>query len=69
MPSLNSCENEPTTVSETPSARSPAAVTATLSVVTGFSPGGHSSAVVTWSMSPANQARACSGGHSMRTNA
>jgi hypothetical protein len=68
MPLRNSFENEPTTASETPSARRPAAVTETLSVVRGFSPF-HGSAVVTWSTTSANHARACSGLHSILTNA
>ncbi len=69
MPLRNSFENDPTTASATPSARRPAAVTDTLSVVSGFSPSGHGSAVVTWSTTPANHARACSGGQSMCTKA
>ena len=69
MPSRNAPENVSMTPSDTPSARSPAAVTATLSVVSGFSPFGHGSAVVTWSSRPANHARPCSGGQSMFTNA
>ena len=71
IPSLNSREKLSTTFSETPSARRPAAVTATFSVVRGlFSlPGFHGSAVVTWSSSPENHARACSGGQSSCTNA
>jgi hypothetical protein len=43
-------------------------VTDTLSVVSGL-PFVHGSAVVTWSSSPENHARACSGGQSMCTKA
>jgi hypothetical protein len=69
MPWRNSFENEPTRGSDTPSARSPGAVTATLSVVSGFASGCHGSAVVTWSATPASHALPRSGGQSMRTNA
>ncbi len=68
MLARNSDEKVPTTPSETPSAARPVAVTATFSVVSGL-PSFHGSAVVTWSSSPVNHARACTGGHVSFTNA